>query len=326
MSTTGTPRAPRAAAVRRPRAAEATTLATACALAAVVCAGLAVVPFSATAHRGLSLGLALTGAALAAALRRWADVVPAALLHAVVALATGLVTLTVATATTASGTAVTLLAYTWVAVFSATFHTRRALVRHLAGIGVGMAAGLVLAGAESPVQTWCFFFVTLAGVASVLHGRVGRLRDDARLDDLTGALSRGAFADAARTAMARAARDGRPVTLAVLDLDRFKAVNDRHGHAAGDALLRRLSGAWLRLLRGGDVLGRLGGDEFAVLLPGTDGEGAAALLARLADGAREASWSSGLATWAGPHESLDAWMRRADLAMYAAKPSTAPPA
>jgi diguanylate cyclase (GGDEF)-like protein len=88
-------------------------------------------------------------------------------------------------------------------------------------------------------------------------------------DALTGALTRRAFIDAAEGALARHQRSERPLTAVMFDLDHFKSVNDLHGHAAGDAVLRAVSAAVTEALRAGDVLGRLGGEEFALVLEGS---------------------------------------------------------
>ncbi|MCU1432419.1 MAG: diguanylate cyclase [Actinotalea sp.] len=308
--------------LRLARPAEALVLARACLLAAVVCLALVVVPFSATAHTELTVTLAVIATGLWLGLRARAQSMTAALLHAVVVLATTLVSVSIALATTPSGTAVSAVAYVWIAVYSAVFHTRRALIAHMVLIGAGMAVGLWSAAAPSGLQTWGFLLVTFTGIALVLNGKVVQLRDGARLDALTGALSRGAFTDAARTAMARAARDGRPLTVALFDLDGFKRVNDDDGHAAGDAVLVALTQAWTEGLRQGDVLGRMGGDEFALLLPATDHHGAGIVVDRLHETATACAWSTGLATWVGPSEALDVWLQRADRQMYAAKRST----
>ena len=104
------------------------------------------------------------------------------------------------------------------------------------------------------------------------HDELERQRDElARIsltDPLTEALNRRGFEDRLGRELADAVRSGRPLTLVVLDLDDFKSVNDRQGHAAGDALLRETVRRLSEVLRPHDSLGRLGGDEFAVLCPG----------------------------------------------------------
>ncbi len=108
-----------------------------------------------------------------------------------------------------------------------------------------------------------------------------RLRYLAARDALTDTLSRGRFFEVAREELARANRYGRPLALAMLDLDHFKSINDRHGHRAGDEVLRAIAGLMTRGLRGQDHIGRYGGEEFAVLLPETSLEAAREVLERI---------------------------------------------
>ena len=108
------------------------------------------------------------------------------------------------------------------------------------------------------------------------------------------------------------------MSLVIIDLDGFKAVNDWRGHAAGDQLLVDLAGMWTARLRRCDVIGRHGGDEFVLLLPATNHEQATVAVSRLKDDSPIA-WSAGVAEW-GPAESFEAWLARADSNLYLAKP------
>lgn len=111
--------------------------------------------------------------------------------------------------------------------------------------------------------------------------RVRELEQLVWSDPLTGLLNRRGLEEALTREEARAGRDGNPIAVVLLDVDGLKAVNDGHGHAAGDALLRTLGLALRAGARASDVVARLGGDEFAALLPGADQAGAAAYVGRL---------------------------------------------
>jgi GGDEF domain-containing protein len=298
--------------------AEVRVLAFACAAAGAMAGGFAVLPFSATAPTGLNVALLVLGLLLGGALRLAAARTPTAAAHAVVVVATLCVTLAVAASTTPAGTAVTALGFVWVALYSAMFHPRRALLGHLALVVTGLAAGLLGAGAPSPVQTWGFIAATVCVVAGVVNRDVTRLRARADTDTLTGVLTRAAFRCRAEQRMADARRRGEQLTLALIDLDGFKEVNDVHGHAAGDRLLADLAREWTAVLAPGDLLGRHGGDEF-VVLAGSGGP-AAGTLDRLR-GAGAAAWTMGAVQWSG--EDFEQWLARADVELYRRKPSRA---
>ena len=101
-----------------------------------------------------------------------------------------------------------------------------------------------------------------------------RLYESATRDSLTGLLRRGAVLDALNRELDRSRRFGRPLAVAMVDIDRFKDVNDRHGHLKGDLILKRVAGTIFEGLRVTDQVGRYGGEEFLVVLPETDLQGA----------------------------------------------------
>jgi diguanylate cyclase (GGDEF)-like protein len=108
-------------------------------------------------------------------------------------------------------------------------------------------------------------------IESAYHEEIYRLMTT---DGLTQLMNRRAFEEALSRELARATRHDRPLAIALMDIDRFKGVNDGYGHLAGDAILRQL-GALLRAnLRRNDLAGRLGGEEFGIILPEVDGAGA----------------------------------------------------
>jgi diguanylate cyclase (GGDEF)-like protein/PAS domain S-box-containing protein len=153
----------------------------------------------------------------------------------------------------------------------------------------------------------------------------------AHTDTLTGVANRRRFMEQAALELARARRHGHPLSVVMFDLDHFKTINDRHGHAAGDAALRHVSTVVAECLRAEDLLARLGGEEFAVLLPYSAQDAAVALAERLrlAIAAQPLATAQGLAiplrasfgvVEVRNDEALDPdALRRADAALYEAK-------
>ncbi len=157
-----------------------------------------------------------------------------------------------------------------------------------------------------------------------------KLRDMAYMDPLTGVHNRRSYVDLSQVEMDRARRYSRLFSVMILDIDGFKGVNDRHGHAAGDLVLRQVSDTCKRLLRKQDILGRLGGDEFALTMPETGSEAALAVAARLREAVAglEMVWegapirctvSVGVAEFVSQDQDLGDCLRRADTALYTAK-------
>ena len=151
----------------------------------------------------------------------------------------------------------------------------------------------------------------------------------ARLDPLTGLLNRRAFLEAVALEARRAQRFGSAMTLAYVDLDDFKAVNDTHGHAAGDRCLKATASMLQRVVRDVDVVGRLGGDEFAVLLTAMATDAAGVVLGDIAEAVRRGdgdacprvSLSIGAVTFTHPGDDVGAMLRAADQLLYLAKRS-----
>jgi len=150
-----------------------------------------------------------------------------------------------------------------------------------------------------------------------------------RRDPLTGLPNRRAFEEDLAREAARAARTGASLSVVMLDVDRFKAVNDGHGHAAGDSVLRAVAARAAAAIRAGDLLARVGGEEFAILLPGADlaraAEAAERVRATLAERPVEAGGTAlavtaslGCAALASG-EAPEALVARADARLYAAK-------
>ena len=191
----------------------------------------------------------------------------------------------------------------------------------------GVAYGVVVVLGQPPPAGYSFVYAL--GTASIAYSCLRqaavlvslrrRLADVVRRDPLTGRLNRRGFDEQLAHELAEATRTGEPVTLVLADLDRFKEVNDVHGHQAGDDLL-----AWTGRTLGealqADTVGRLGGDEFGVVLTGLSGEDARAVVERL--GARlDASVpaSLGYATFPTEATTVDDLKHLADQRVYACK-------
>jgi diguanylate cyclase (GGDEF)-like protein len=159
--------------------------------------------------------------------------------------------------------------------------------------------------------------------------RTSLLREQAisRTDNLTGLLNGRGFYEAAANELARSSRYRHPLTLAYVDLDDFKGINDRFGHARGDAVLVAVARGLRRACRSSDIVGRLGGDEFVILFPETGRDAAEAALAKVRsrvqelgypDGARVTA-SIGSVSFATPPSDVERLVHEADTAMYAVK-------
>ena len=165
------------------------------------------------------------------------------------------------------------------------------------------------------------------------HELMGNNLNLARLastDPLTETYNRRHFFELGDTELARATRHQRPLSVIMLDVDRFKAINDTYGHSAGDQALIALAQLCKQVGRGSDIIARFGGEEFAICCPDTYSEGARALAERLReqveamqleiDGKTIAfTISLGVATAGNEDTSLEGLLKRADKLMYQAK-------
>ncbi len=196
-------------------------------------------------------------------------------------------------------------------------------------VGFGGVASTLAVGLATPTHgaDLAWFVAGCLGMTAVMCGwqaytlERGRreLAQASRTDHLTGSLNRRGFHEHTEAELARASRSGEEVALVLIDLDGFKAVNDAHGHAAGDELLCWVVDQLRSALRPSDVAGRLGGDEFALLLPGIDVDGARAVVERLrAALGRRTSASFGVAAYPAYTHS-DALHAHADSELYVEK-------
>ncbi|MEO5510171.1 MAG: GGDEF domain-containing protein [Longimicrobiales bacterium] len=182
------------------------------------------------------------------------------------------------------------------------------------------------------VPLWNFaisvpLFLLVAFLVQRVRELLERERELALTDPLTLLGNRRFFLDIARVELNRTRRYERPLALGYIDVDYFKDVNDKLGHAAGDSLLKLIAAELMVILRTSDVVARIGGDEFAVLLPETSSGGAAIafskmgehLLAAVRAAKYPVSFSIGVVTYQQGAVTLDALLEEADRLMYVVK-------
>jgi diguanylate cyclase (GGDEF)-like protein len=181
---------------------------------------------------------------------------------------------------------------------------------------------------------WAVLFRIVAGASRRLRRQAADNEHQARHDGLTGLFNRTSFYEHVNARITSAARSGGLAAVMIVDLDRFKEVNDTLGHHSGDLLLQQAAERLERVLRGGDALARLGGDEFAILLPDVESqefpsEVAARMCATLEEPfvlnelTVHLEASVGIALYPEHGSDVETLMQRADVAMYVAKASTA---
>ncbi len=163
----------------------------------------------------------------------------------------------------------------------------------------GVVSAVVAAAAAGGEVAWLCVALSVACVAAigqrlaVLERERDTLRRDALSDPVTGVANRRSLLARADYEIVRHGRAGQSFALVMLDLDGFKQLNDRFGHAAGDDLLRDVAGALRRAMRAQDTVARFGGDEFCVLAPETDDHGTERLAAKVCQAVRDVSVGTG---------------------------------
>jgi diguanylate cyclase (GGDEF)-like protein len=219
------------------------------------------------------------------------------------------------------------------------------LISILASVAIGLVVHHVVLGIEMPASAWALTIGCPALIAPTMSWgsfnlalKLDQAHEQLRIlsitDPLTGAANRRHFMERLLAEVQRSAHDGVSFSVALIDIDNFKSVNDAHGHLAGDEVLRRLAAACMAQVRDGDTFARFGGEEFAVLLPDTGVEQAMQWLERLRQQVAELrvdlpavqiaiTVSIGLASpavVASPAATqLNAALRLADEALYRAK-------
>ncbi|PZQ01989.1 MAG: hypothetical protein DI587_04050 [Variovorax paradoxus] len=219
------------------------------------------------------------------------------------------------------------LTITWLLILAAVYGIR---ALHAAWLPQG-STGLLTQGVVQIVYTGSFTICNLMlviGYATTASDHVrARIEDQAIHDPLTGGLNRQALMDSLERERAHSARTGQPFSVAMLDVDHFKKINDSHGHPVGDRVLVHLCRRMSALVRPNDVVARYGGEEFVIVMPETTlaealqaGQRLLTHAVQVDDQALPAfTVSIGLAQWSAVDNSVETVIARADAALYAAK-------
>jgi diguanylate cyclase (GGDEF)-like protein len=221
-------------------------------------------------------------------------------------------------------------------IFVVAWYTRKDL-----GIGIALLSAIVWLTADligghvyshSVIGYWnaavrLGIFLVVALLVSKIRETLEEERELARKDGLTNAANVRFFYEILEAERRRAERYNRPFTVAYLDIDNFKVVNDRHGHRAGDELLLTVVNSIRGNIRSTDAVGRLGGDEFALLLPETDAGSARVVVHKVRDSLLETvrkkeypvTFSIGVMTYVKPPASINEILHETDKLMYSVK-------
>jgi diguanylate cyclase (GGDEF)-like protein len=193
----------------------------------------------------------------------------------------------------------------------------------------GTAVGLAVTRGDLALAAFAAAGMLLTvGLTVMLYRQQAELRDLAETDTLTGLINHRGFQQALRGELQKAAARRRSLALVAIDIDDFKAVNERHGHPFGDGVLQGVSAQLLKSIRRGDIAARTGGEEFALILPGTEAEAAQEIaervrnaIARLSPAGSELSSSAGVAVYPVDADSAGSLLQLAEGALYWAKRS-----
>jgi diguanylate cyclase (GGDEF)-like protein len=299
-------------------------------------------PHPMSVEEGMLSIIALTAAIFGGLLYRFSGRASPFAIHATLALASVLVSLCVYFSGAAAG--IYSVMFVWVVTVAACVASRRALAVHVAWTLFTYGVAILALDGESlgwsPVTRFVLTGFALAAsgaaVAWLVEGRRSaeaglqreietrkelqqELEHLANHDPLTGVANRRRLEDHLKRVLAEAARTGAPLCLISLDLDGFKDFNDKHGHAAGDRLLKSAASAWDSVLRTGDVITRMGGDEFLVVLPDCPYSVSTVVAKRLREPVPDGqSCSAGVTMWNGS-DSADEFLLAADQELYRTK-------
>lgn len=259
--------------------------------------------------------LSCVALASSAVVGRWGAHWPRQFFHGAVGSATVLIVSAVAIAPDPVTSLAAATLVTFVVVDAHFFFSSRQALAHLVAAVAGITAALAFS--DVGMGTALGLDLILVSIGTVIRQLV-TLASDASRDPLTGLSNRRGFDQALEELMGDAARTGEALSAVLIDVDHFKAVNDTYGHEEGDRVLRRVAQVWRDEMPPRAFLARHGGDEFSLLLPGTPGAEALALVRRICGADGSVSLSCGVAQYRAG-DSASQLMRSADRALYEAK-------
>jgi diguanylate cyclase (GGDEF)-like protein len=284
---------------------------------ALVAASMIVLPFWPIQHKPVDLGVAAVllpvGLAMWFARKR----APGWAIHAGLLLGIGSTTASVWATGPTAASQLPALYYGFLIAFVGVFLRRRLALTYVALAGGLYLAALLTHWRAALATQWTMTMIAITLPCVVISTLVGRLRMQALHDALTGLPNRRRLEELLAVQVNIGRREGWPFSIAAIDLDGLKRINDEDGHAAGDQLLQATTRGWLNVLRSTDSLARIGGDEFVLVLPGSELDEAQAVVARLRAELPSVPFSAGIVSWSG--HSIDELLRRADAGLYAAK-------
>jgi diguanylate cyclase (GGDEF)-like protein len=298
-------------------------------------------PHPEEANEAAMLALATAACAAGVALGWWQKPLRVGVLHFAIGIGTTLVCAAIYLGGVATG--VYGVMFIWIVLLTAYFYPGLPAVLHLVWLIVAFGTSLLLLNESagfSPGSRWVLTSLALLVASAIVSWLVqGRdrvekslqreiaarrrleeeLRHLADHDPLTGLPNRRFLEQQLPTLIDRSREERRPLSVAMVDLDRFKSLNDRLGHAAGDEVLRGAARGWRTVLRAGDLLARYGGDEFVLVMEDTDLQDGEQVCSRL-NGVTPDGVSCSVGVVAlEPEDDPDRLLRRADERLYAAK-------
>lgn len=274
-------------------------------------------PVSAQTPRSVLFGLGVKAVVCATLIYLIGDRMPRLGFDALIAVSALGVSIFIAHAAATGGAAIGGFVYLVMVIYAAHYGGERRALAHAAAVSVMLGIALMVNPLPGAPVVWIVVSLALFAVGESVGRVVDQLHRQISTDSLTGVLSRAGLVAAATRAIQLARRTGQPLSMVVIDLDDFKAVNDTWGHAEGDRVLKAVCASWLAHLRAGDMLARMGGDEFVAILPATEGMAACGVAERLVDTAGF-TCSAGVSVLQSSDD-LDALLARADKDMYRAK-------